>query len=339
MTERWKQRPPGSNWGDFGPDDQVGRLNLITPALRLQAFREVREGRVFVLSLPLDYPGGQVLIATRRPPRYSVVQRGSHYNYNYPTADADPHFTDLICDEEVSLFPQYSTQWDGLSHAGQYFDVDGDGTAEPVYYNGYRAGEHILGPEHPQGPRSQALGIETMAETGVQGRGVMVDLKRAFGMERRVVGYDDLMRALEVQGVEVARGDLLCLYTGFADLLLEMGKEPDADRLKRACAVLDGHDQRLLRWISDSELAAIAADNFAVEQYPYAHPPEAERYPALPLHAHCLFKLGIHLGELWYLKELNEWLQAHQRTRFLLTAPPLRLPGAAGSPVTPVATV
>ena len=256
---------------------------------------------------------------------------------NYPAAD--PHFTDLICDEEVSLFPQYSTQWDGLSHAGQYFDADGDGTAEPVYYNGYRAGEHILGPEHPQGPCSQALGIETMAETGVQGRGVMVDLKRAFGMERRVVRYDDLMHALEAQSIEIARGDLLCLYTGFADLLLEMGKEPNADRLKRACAVLDGHDERLLRWISDSELAAIAADNFAVEQYPYAHPPEAERYPALPLHAHCLFKLGIHLGELWYLKELNEWLQAHQRTRFLLTAPPLRLPGAAGSPVTPVATV
>ena len=61
--------------------------------------------------------------------------------------------------------------------------------------------------------------------------------------------------------------------------------------------------------------------------------------PVLPLHELCLFKLGIHLGELWYLSELARWLRAHQRSRFFLTAPPLRLPGAAGSPATPVATV
>ena len=60
---------------------------------------------------------------------------------------------------------------------------------------------------------------------------------------------------------------------------------------------------------------------------------------ALPLHEHCLFKLGVHLGELWYLTELAQWLREHARNRFLLTAPPLRLPGAAGSPVMPVATV
>ncbi|MFN9388399.1 MAG: cyclase family protein, partial [Betaproteobacteria bacterium] len=54
---------------------------------------------------------------------------------------------------------------------------------------------------------------------------------------------------------------------------------------------------------------------------------------------HCLFRLGVPLGELWWLKDLATWLRAHRRTRFLLTAPPLRLPGAVGSPVTPVATV
>jgi len=54
---------------------------------------------------------------------------------------------------------------------------------------------------------------------------------------------------------------------------------------------------------------------------------------------HCLFKLGVHLGELWHLTPLADWLRAHGRHRFLLTAPPLRLPGAVGSPTTPVATV
>jgi hypothetical protein len=53
---------------------------------------------------------------------------------------------------------------------------------------------------------------------------------------------------------------------------------------------------------------------------------------------HCLFK-RVPLGELWQLTELAGWLRSRGRTSFLLTAPPLRLPGAVGSPVTPVATV
>ena len=59
----------------------------------------------------------------------------------------------------------------------------------------------------------------------------------------------------------------------------------------------------------------------------------------MPLHEHCLFKLGLHLGELWHLTPLADWLNAHGRHHFLLTAPPLRLPGAVGSPATPVAKV
>jgi kynurenine formamidase len=59
----------------------------------------------------------------------------------------------------------------------------------------------------------------------------------------------------------------------------------------------------------------------------------------LPIHDLCLFKQGIFLGELWYLEELANWLQAHERSSFLLTAPPLRLPGSVGSPLTGIATV
>jgi hypothetical protein len=67
---RWKQRPPGSNWGEFGPDDQRGRMNLVTREKVLQGIAEVKEGITFCLSLPLDYPGGQVL-NPRRPARAS----------------------------------------------------------------------------------------------------------------------------------------------------------------------------------------------------------------------------------------------------------------------------
>ncbi|MCZ6875173.1 MAG: cyclase family protein, partial [bacterium] len=88
-------------------------------------------------------------------------------------------------------------------------------------------------------------------------------------------------------------------------------------------------------------LVALISDNLAVERSSTlgADPRLEARGPALPLHEHCLFKLGIHLGELWYLTELAEWLSANNRSRFLLTAPPLRLPAAVGSPATPIATV
>ena len=57
MASRWVRRPEGSTWGDFGPDDQLGRLNLLTPEKVREAVAEIHEGLSFCLSLPLDFPG------------------------------------------------------------------------------------------------------------------------------------------------------------------------------------------------------------------------------------------------------------------------------------------
>ena len=46
---RWKNRPAGSNWGEFGADDQRGRMNLVTREKVLQGMREVKEGIAFCL--------------------------------------------------------------------------------------------------------------------------------------------------------------------------------------------------------------------------------------------------------------------------------------------------
>jgi hypothetical protein len=107
--------------------------------------------------------------------------------------------------------------------------------------------------------------------------------------------------------------------------------------VENSCAVLEGRDERLLQWITDSGLVALIADNYAVEGLPAT--PRSGSCAALPLHEHCLFKLGVHLGEIWHLSPLAQALRASARSRFLLTAPPLRLPGAIGSPATPIATL
>jgi hypothetical protein len=346
MTERrWKVRPDGSNWGDFGPDDQLGRLNLITPERRRKAAEEVREGLAFCLSLPLDCPSVQIH-PRRFPPEMGFSMRGEDPAMNFPYQKLFPDQTDAVCDDRATLSLQYSTQWDSLCHIGSLFDARGDGEDEVTYYNGYRAHEHVRGPfdylkdrEPKEGPYgARALGIETIAETALQARGVMIDLFTHLGLEKIPVGYEQLMRILEADGVEVEPGDVLCFRTGFDRALLARYHDPSAPFDPQACSGLDGRDPKLLDWVSDSGAVALVSDNEAVEILP--HPKWIEgRGTRIPLHNLCLFKLGMPLGELFLLSDLADWLRAHGRSRFLFTAPPLRLPGAVGSPVTGVGTV
>src|SRR5919198_385684 len=265
MSQRWKQRPPGSNWGEFGPDDQRGRMNWVTREKVRQGVAEVKEGITFCLSLPLDYPGGTALNPRRNPPRVAATLRDAgknkgRQNFCYALAEDNPDLTDVICDDIVLMTLQYSTQWDSFAHIGSRFDADGDGKPEIVFYN------------------------------------------------------------------------------GFADVILELRKNPDPKLLHGTCSGLEGRDERLLQWISDCGAACLIADNFAVELIPTSIT-KPRPHAAMPLHEHCIFKNGIHLGELFYLTELARWLREHDRNRFLLTAPPLRLPGSVGSPATPIATV
>ncbi|MGE5638842.1 MAG: cyclase family protein, partial [Clostridia bacterium] len=312
---------------------------------------EVKEGRTFCLSLPLDYPGGSVLNPRRSPPRLAATLRDGKnagaQNFCYALENDTPGVTDVVCDDVVLLTLQYSSQWDSFAHIGSRFDADGDGKPETVFYNGFRAGEHVVPTSAKEnsepwakyeGTQAKALGIQNLAEHGAQGRGVMIDLHAHFGRERKPVGYDDLMRVLEKDKVAVEKGDMVCLYTGFADVILELQKRADPKLLHGTCSGLDGRDGKLLQWISDSGLACLIADNYAVELIPTSLT-NPKPHAAMPLHEHCLFKNGIHLGEMFYLTELARWLREHRRSRFLLTAPPLRLPGAVGSPPAAVATV
>jgi kynurenine formamidase len=350
-NKRWKNRPENSTWGDYGADDQLGRMNELTPEKVKQGIAEVKEGMTFCLSMPLDYPGGSILNPRRHPPQIRPTLRDGKPNFIYRVDQNVPGMTDVVNDDMVLLHLQYSTQWDTLAHVGSLFDADGDGKAEPVFYNGYRGGVEIVGPtegkdaggipgtfvEAKGTSSANALGVENMAVKCLQGRAVMIDLFAHFGRERRAVGYDDLMRIMAADGITVEPGDFVCLRTGFDDLILEMNKKPDGHVLENTCTGLDGSDTRLQQWITESKLVALISDNYAVEIHNAALKPG--QCAMLPLHQHCLFKTGVNLGEIWRLSELADWLRKNNRSRFLMTAPPLRLPGAVGSPATPVATV
>jgi len=352
VAKRWTQRPPGSTWGDWGDDDELGRINLLTSEKVLQGVHEVEAGITFCLSLPLDYPGGTALNQRRYPPLLAPTEDldgnpATFYNVHQKDIPkyGSPRHVDVWADDVVTLSLQYSTQWDSLAHAGAEFDADGDGVEEAVFYNGYRAGVDLVGPKpDARGDGSEHacfahhLGLEHMAFHGVQGRGVLVDVARHLGNEFRGVDRATLEEIMAADNVVVEPGDMLLIHTGFATKVLEWNREPDPVQIHQMCAYLDAYDESLLEWIAQSQIAALIADNYAVEGMVGGKRPEG-RHSLLPIHHLCLFKLGVPLGELWYLHELATWLRAHDRSRFLLTAPPLRLPGVVGSPVTPVATV
>jgi hypothetical protein len=175
---RWTRRPEGSTWGDWGHDDELGRFNLVTPRTVLEGIAEVTLGKTFCLSLPLDYPGGSVINPRRTPPELRPTLRDGKPNMTYPLRCDDPTALDVVCDDQVLLTLQYSTQWDTLAHVGQMFDVNDDGKPEDVFYNGFRAGIDIVGPvmydaqgnatptNQPSGARR--LGVENMARACVQ---------------------------------------------------------------------------------------------------------------------------------------------------------------------------
>ena len=139
--------------------------------------------------------------------------------------------------------------------------------------------------------------------------------------------------------VVVEPGDMLLLHTGFATKVLEWNRDPDPGEDPHACAPTSTPGtSRCCEWIAESQISALVADNYAVEGL-LGRDRDPSRHSFLPIHHLCLFRLGVPLGEMWYLHELASWLREHGRSRFLLTAPPLRLPGVVGSPLTPVATV
>ena len=174
---------------------------------------------------------------------------------------------------------QYSTQWDSFAHVGGKFDADGDGKPEIVFYNGFRAGRghrarrrrsRTPSPGRSfEGSRAEALGIQNLAEHGAQGRGVMIDLHAHFGRERKAIGYDELMRVMDKDKVVVEKGDIVCFYTGFVDVILELKKNPDpeaaAQHLHRP-----GRPRReaAASGSRDCGCAALIADNYAVEIIP-----------------------------------------------------------------------
>jgi kynurenine formamidase len=164
------------------------------------------------------------------------------------------------------------------------------------------------------------------------GRGVLLDLPRHLGVRRLEPGFaikPDLLEACAAaESVQIRSGDILLLRTGHLAWFASLDDKRAFDEVGEPGI---GHDT--VAWLREREIAALAADNTGIE----VRPPDLPGEQGFPLHPRLLRDLGLTLGELWYLEELAEACAADGRWEFFLSAAPLAIEGASGSPINPVA--
>lgn len=324
MTDFRRAAKDLSNWGRWGPDDELGTLNFITPEKVRRAAGLVRHGKVFPLGVDFGSSGPQGAFGFRHNPihvmtvdggdAHSLAQYGPGWDKNPTAAQLSGYLADnpfRFNDDMVIMPLQAATQWDALSHV--YY--------EDQLYNGFPADSVTsLGAFH--------CGIDKVDVKGITSRGVLLDLVRHRGAEvflehGNPIMPSELDEVARAQGVRIESGDIVLIRTGWWTRFLMTGDKVEP---------YSGLDWRCARWLHDNEVAAVAADNLQVED-----PVSGVEGLFLPLHLLCLRDMGLMLGEYWDLTALAEDCAADGVYEFQLVAPPLRFTGAVGSPVNPIA--
>jgi len=298
------------NWGRWGPDDQLGTLNLVDEAARLRAAATVRTGQAVALGLPLSEEEGiQVgVVPGRVNPRRTMIA------VDEPLS-ADPEWI-RSSEDVVSLALQCATHWDSLAHVSY----------GGVIYNGFPASSVTAG-------GAGRCGIH-LVRTLVT-RGVLLDVARAQGVDVLAPGHpvspEDLDAALELAGVELAPGDVVLVRTGQM-VHLHLGDGVAERDLVAYTWPTPGLTMATAEWFHARDVAAVATDTLPLEVFPGE---EEDTY--LPVHLLHLVEMGMTQGQNWVLDGLAEACAADGNYDFLLDATPLPFTGGLGSPLNPVA--
>ncbi|MDR7110206.1 kynurenine formamidase [Microbacterium trichothecenolyticum] len=302
------------NWGRWGEGDVLGTLNFIDAAKRVEAAALVQDGEVISLAQAFDTNGPQKGWRRRTNPVHTMTDTGTDAergNQGFPHGIGG-------ADDVIAMPLQCSTQWDGLGHI---FD---HGNA----WNGRRAGDVVTS------DGDLVTGIEHAASVIVS-RGVLIDVGRHLAPDTGELadGYAitvaDIEATIAAQGASsrVGRGDIVLVRTG------QYARTRRDGWGDYAGGPAPGLSLTTAGWLHRTEIAAIATDTWGFE----VRPNEFDAPAFQPLHQVVIPNMGLTIGEMWNLDALADACAARGRWDFLLSAAPLPITGAVGSPINPVA--
>jgi kynurenine formamidase len=304
MTATTTTASTTGNWGRWGDTDERGALNLLTPEVVLRATQACRTGKVYNLGLPVQRSGVPVFDYRGAPQRLTLTSQTDEANFAVYGAPSG-----LGANEDTLVIPAHNgTHVDALCH------VYSDGQM----YNGFSKDSFSS-----QGGAGHC-GIEKTG--GFAAHAVLADLAGHMGVECLEPGYrisgSELEACLAAQGVSVQQGDALLVRTGWLDLFdrLTAAGEP-------APFAQPGLALSCVDFIRDNQLAAVGADNAAIECIPF----DDDRF--LAVHIELLVKLGIPLVEHLQLGPMA----ADKCYSALFVVAPMLVTGGTGSPVNPIA--
>lgn len=291
----------------WGPNDEIGTLNMMNDASTLTILSRINSGQVYDLSV--EYFVGM-------PSFHSLGDPGYQYwltHTPHGTVVDNPNGLGRAMNEKVSytgdaisMYTHMGTHIDALNH----FGLDGK------IWNGYTPEEHL-------GDKGwKKTGAETIPP--IIARGVLIDVATYKGKETLDHNYrvnaTDLKGALKQQGVSLQKGDVVLIRTGQARHYHD-AKEYLHD--------YPGINLEAVRWlVEDQQIMLLGADNLSFEAFP---PERKDNW--VPVHTYLLAEKGVMFLEQMFLEELA----AAKVYEFAFIAASLKLRGASGSPMRPLA--
>jgi len=310
--------PEGAAWV-WGKDDNIGRLNLLTPTRVAAAAKEVKSGDIVNLNLPLDVP---------------KVPAFGRQSFKHEIKALNPG---LAYDDLYTLNTQSGTQWDGFRHIAHF--------STGHFYNGM-IGNDIQGEK-----ANNKCSIQHWAEHGIAGRGILIDYWSYAQKEgikydpytHHEIPYSSLAACAKFQGIDlrpasvggsIQIGDILLVRSGFISAYNAKSDEERAKGALRHHVFGPEDDQRwaglsqeeeMVDFLHDCYFAAVAGDAPSFEAWPNMR--EGDKY----LHEYILAFWGMPLGEMFDLEKLAKTCSEKGRWTFFFTSAVNNCPGGVSS--------
>jgi len=291
----------------WGPNDEIGTLNMMSGQSQLQALQSVKLGKTYDLSVPyfVGMPGFNVFGDPQyqywltHTPHGTVVDNP---NFQGESMNRKVSYTS----DAISMFTHTGTHIDALSHFG----------LEGKIWNGFSAEKYLGDKGWKKG------GAETIPP--IIARGVLIDIAGFKGKSVLDKNYritiDDLKGALKKQDIKLKEGDVVLIRTGMAKFFQEGNKYLDQ---------YAGISLAAVKWlVEEQKIMTMGADNLSLEVFP---PEQAGNW--VPVHTYLLAQKGVMFIENMFLEELA----TDKVFEFAFIAASLKLRGATGSPVRPLA--